>query len=132
MRGGRRRADSEALPIRHVVSLVMLILLSSVGFQGALGDVRSAETLGQQAHTAIQLAAAVAGMVAAVGLWAQRRWVRLPLLMWALLITLSGGLAPVIWGGAGWGTGLGAAAGSAAIAGVIVWLAGGWRAEGEA
>jgi hypothetical protein len=127
MTGDRGRADSEALPIRHVVSLVLLILLSSLGFQRALGDVHSAETLGQQAHTAIQLAAAVAGMAAAVGLWAQRRWVRLPLLMWAVLITLSGGLAPVIWGGTGWGTGLGAAAGSAAIAGVIVWLAGGWQ-----
>jgi hypothetical protein len=120
------------LAIRQVVSLVPLILLSSVGFQEALGEVHSAGTLGQQAHTAIQLAAAVAGMVAAVGLWAQRGWARLPLLMWAILITVTGGLAPVIWGGAGWEAGLGAGARSAAIAGVIVWLAGGWQAGGKA
>jgi hypothetical protein len=132
MTADRSPADAKALTIRHVVSLVLLFLLSSLGFQGALGGVHSAETLGQQAHTAIQLAAAVAGMAAAVGLWAQRRWTHLPLLMWAILITLTGGLAPVIWGGAGWAAGLRAGAASAAIAGVVVWLAGGWQAEREA
>jgi hypothetical protein len=42
---------------------------------------------------------------------------------WAALITLTGGLAPVVWCGSGPATGLAAGASSAAIAGLVIWLA---------
>jgi hypothetical protein len=113
---------SRAALLRGLAVLVLAVL-GALGLQGAIAQLPSAQTGGQRIATAAQFGYAVFGLAAAVGLAARRtRWVRPLLWGWAALVTTTGGLAPVVWGGAGPGAGLLAAAGSAAIAALVLWL----------
>ena len=50
-------------------------------------------------------------------------WARGLLGVWAALVTLTGGLAPVVWGGAATGAGIAAGMASAGVARLVVWFA---------
>jgi hypothetical protein len=80
----------------------------------------SAETVGQQGATAAQFGYALTGLLAAGALLGRRSWANRPLWLWAGLVTLTGGMAPVVWGEAGLGAGLVAGAASAAIAALVI------------
>jgi hypothetical protein len=60
---------------------------------------------------------------AAFGLLLRRSWYRPTLWIWAICITVTAGLAPVVWAGAGPMSGIAAAAATAVIAGIVVLLA---------
>jgi hypothetical protein len=115
----------------HVVAfwtaVVLLVGLSAQGLYSAVEELESAETLGQQAATMIQFGYSLAGLLAAGALVSRRAWSRWVLWLWAGLITLTGGLAPVVWGGSALWVGFAAAVVSAAIAIFVVWLATRWR-----
>jgi hypothetical protein len=70
-----------------------------------------------------QFGYAAAGLVAAGALLGRRSWAGKPLWLWAGLITVTGGMAPVVRGGAGAAVGLVAAVAIAAIAALVMWLA---------
>jgi len=104
-------------------AVTVLVGLSILGLYSAVEELDSAKTLGQQAATATQFGYALAGFLSAAGLVGRRLWARWLLWFWAGLITLTGALAPVVWGGSAMTAGLAAGVASAAIAILVVWLA---------
>jgi len=109
--------------IARWVALALLVAISALGLQSAGSALDSAETGGQVVATAAQFGYALTGLLAAGALLGRRSWARRPLWVWAGLVTLTAGMAPVVWGGAGLGAGFAAGAASAAVAAVVVWLA---------
>ncbi len=84
----------------------------------------SAANRGQRVAAALQLGYGGFGLVAAIALLLGGPRMRLFLAPWALCLVATAGLAPVVWGGAGWWAGALAAALAALIAWGVVWLAG--------
>jgi len=109
--------------IAHWAPIVLLVGLSVLGLQSAIDELGSASTLGQRAATATQFGYALAGLLAAAGLLGRRGWARATLWLWAGLITLTCGMAPVVWGGAGLLPGLAAVVAGGSIAALVLWLA---------
>lgn len=109
--------------VAYWIGVVLLVVVSGLGLSSAMGSLDSITTTGQRVDSFTQFGYALAGFAAAAGLVARRAWARTVLWLWAPLVTLTGGLAPVVWGGSGPGTGLAAGALSAVIAGLVVWLA---------
>lgn len=109
--------------VAHWAAIALLVGLSVLGLQSAVDELDAAATLGQQAATATQFGYALAGLLAAAALLGRRAWARGPMWVWAGLITLTGGMAPVVWGGAGLIVGLVAAVACAGIAACVLWLA---------
>jgi hypothetical protein len=103
--------------------LALLLALSVLGVWSAVGSLDSMSTTGQQVATLTQFGYALTGVVAAGALLAGLPWGSAVLRLWAVLVTVTGGLAPMVWGGAGPGVGLVAAASTAAIAALVAWLA---------
>lgn len=101
--------------------IVLLLVLSVSGFQSVV-EAHAAATAGQKLATASQLAYALVGLLAAGGLVARRSWARAATWIWAALITLTAGLAPVVWGGSAPATGLVVALGIAAVALLVISL----------
>lgn len=109
--------------IAHWAAIALVLALSALGLRSAVDELDSAITLGQQLATATQFGYALVGLVAAGALLTRRSWGRRLLWLWAGLITLTGGMAPVVWGGSGLAAGFVAGVASGAIAGFVVWLA---------
>ena len=105
------------------VGIILIIGLSALGLHSALGESRSAETLGQRAATFTQFGYVVIGLLAAGALLRGYAWARALLSVWVALIAVTGGLAPVVWGGAAVGAGIAAGLASAGVALLVVWLA---------
>jgi hypothetical protein len=103
--------------------LALLLTLSAIGVWSALGSLDSMSTTGQRVATVTQFGYALTGVAAAGTLLAGLPWARAVLWLWAVFLTVTGGLAPMVWGGAGPSAGLAAAATSAAIAALAAWLA---------
>lgn len=104
-------------------AVTVLVGLSTLGLNSAVEELDSAKTLGQQAATATQFGYGLAGLLCTGALLGRRSWALWVLWLWAGLITLTGGLAPVVWGGSAMVTGLAAGVVTAAIALLVVWLA---------
>jgi hypothetical protein len=109
--------------VAHWTAIALILALSALGLNGAVHELPSAATVGQQTATATQFGYALVGLIAVGALFARRQWARRPLWIWAGLITRTGGLAPVVWGEASLLTGFAAAVASAAIAAAVFWLA---------
>jgi hypothetical protein len=105
------------------IGIVLLVAVSLLGLQSAIGQLSEAATTGQWICTWTQWGYAVAGIVAAAGLLMRRSWCRPALWIWAACVAVTGGLAAVVWGGAGPLAGLAAGLASAAVAWVIALLA---------
>jgi hypothetical protein len=110
-------------PIARWMGLALVVAISVLGLQSAVSGLDSAETGGQEAATAAQFGYALTGLLAAGALLSRRSWARRPLWLWAGLVTLTAGMAPVVWSGAGLGVGFAAGAAFAAITAVVIWLA---------
>ncbi|HJQ86508.1 MAG TPA: hypothetical protein VJ820_03480 [Propionibacteriaceae bacterium] len=89
--------------------LALLLAVSVLGILSALGSLDSMSTTGQQVATVTQSGYALTGVVAAGALLAGRLWASAVLWLWAVFLTVTGGLAPMVWGGAGPTAGLAAA-----------------------
>jgi hypothetical protein len=107
----------------HWAGVAMLVVVSALGFWSAQGSLGSISTAGQLAGIVAQFGYAVIGVVAAWTLVRRRERAPALLWVWAALVAITGGLAPVVWGGTEPGIGLMTGATSAAIAGVVAWLA---------
>jgi hypothetical protein len=103
--------------------VALLVALGILGFWSALGSLDSISTAGQRVAIVTQFGYALTAFLAAAALVARHPWARRLLWLWAALTTVTGGLAPVVWGEARPGAGLAAAAASAAIAGLVARLA---------
>lgn len=109
--------------------LAALALPLLTGVLGALDGpeaFRAATTAGQRIAAGTQTAYGILGLTSTIGLARGRGWARPSLITWAILLSITGGMAPVVWGGTGVSTGLLALLATAAIAAGALWL--GWRA----
>lgn len=111
------------IPLSTWIGVGLLVALSALGLDSAIRQLSSAITAGQRIATATQFGYAVAGLLGAGAALMRTHWARLILWIWAGLITITGGMAPVVWGGARALAGLAAGLASAGIAGLIMWLA---------
>jgi hypothetical protein len=101
--------------------IILLVVLSALGLQSAL-ELDPAETAGQQVATATQFGYALAGVVGAGALVRRRPWALGVVWLWAGLLTLTGGLAPIVWGGSALAAGLAAGLASGAMAALVIWM----------
>lgn len=101
--------------------LVMLLLCAFLGARNGLRELQVAASSGQRLAGWIELGYGLFGLLAAGTLW-QGRFKQTVLLLvgWATLLTVTGFLAPLVWGGATRGIALLSAAGTAAVATLVL------------
>jgi membrane-associated phospholipid phosphatase len=104
------------------IGILLLVTVCLLGVQSAIGQMSDAATTSQWTCTWTQWVYAVAGIVAAAGFVMRRSWHRPVLWIWAVFVTITGGLAPVVWGGSPPMVALVAGLASATIAVVVILL----------
>jgi hypothetical protein len=105
--------------------LTLLLLASAyLGLTGGIPLVREAHTAAQAVATGTELLYGVAAVAALVGLASRYRWTLRILLVWALGLTATSGLAPVVWGNAAVTTGVVSGAVAGLVLALILW---GWH-----
>lgn len=101
--------------------LVMLLLCAFLGLLNGPREIGIARTPGQRLAAWAELGYGVTGFGSAAALWAGRlRPTMLLLVAWATLITVTGFLAPMVWGGATRNIALLSAIGTGAIATLVL------------
>jgi hypothetical protein len=116
-----------AWPVLRITLVVALVAVTAYGgISDGLDTVREATTRGQAIGAASQLAYGPLSLVVLLAMAFRPRWVTPLLAAWGLALTVTGTLAPVVWGEAGWGAG---AAGGVATALVAALVIAGWRAH---
>jgi len=102
----------------------ILLLASSWGLRNGPREWSLAENTAERFASLIETCYGLLGLLTAAALYTGHPATRRLLLVWAGLITTTGGLAPVIWGGAPMLSGIAAGVASATMAGFVVWLGG--------
>ena len=110
----------------RLAALALPLLTGLLGAFEGPESFGSATTAGQRIAAGTQTAYGILGLTSTIGLAQGRAWARLSLIAWAILLCITGGMAPVVWGGTDVNTGLFALLATAAIAAGALWL--GWRA----
>ena len=111
----------------RLAAIVLLLLASALlGVTQGLEIVTRSTTSGQQATTTAQLVYGFAGAGALSSMLRRTRWTSRLIALWGVGVTVTSGLAPVVWGGAPIVVGVVSAAG-AALSAALVWF--GWRAH---
>ena len=108
--------------VKFIAAILVLLLFSALGAQGLINQFQSVTSFGQQISTAAQVAYVILGVLAAFAFLTRRRWSRQVLYAWAVALVLTGGTAPVVWGGAGLVAGILAVLVTALIAACVFWL----------
>jgi hypothetical protein len=93
-------------PLRVVIPAVVIAALSVWGSVSAVDQWRYAVGAGQIAATLTQAAYGVFGLLVGLGALWRRRALGPLLWLWALCVIATAALAPVVWGGTPWTTGL--------------------------
>ena len=81
-------------------ALVVIAALGVPSLINTLGEWRSAHTTGQRLVTIVELGFSIVGYLGVIAVIRRLAWARPAILGWAVLITLTAGLAPYFWGGA--------------------------------
>lgn len=103
------------------VAIVLLVVLCGTGMNSARDAWPAMQSAGQRAQTAAQVIYSLAGLLAAVALAARWPIARRLFRIFAIAIVVAAALAPTVWGGSAWWTGIPAAAVGALIA-WLIWL----------
>jgi hypothetical protein len=118
----RRKIMTESTrQILRALALLLWLLFAWQGISGGIAQLSSTETALQRAQTYSQLAFGILSLLVVATAFRARavsRYARIP---WAVAVVLAAGLAPVAWGGTGWGSGAAAAALGVVIAAVLLW-----------
>ena len=109
--------------IWFVAPFIMLLLCAALGLRNGPQELRIATTGGQQLAAWSELGYGAFGLLGALMFYQGRRTAMFLMIVWATLMTLTGALAPVVWGGASLPIGILSAAGTAAVATTVLQLA---------
>jgi hypothetical protein len=110
------------LRIRTWIALVVIVALCVPAVMNAPSEWQGAETRAQHVATIIEVSYGAFGIVGAIATILRAPWSRLAILGWAVLITLTAGLAPRVWGGSSLPMALLSAVFGALIATVVAML----------
>lgn len=109
--------------IWFVAPFVMLLLCAALGLRNGPQELRLAVSKGQQLAAYFELGYGVLALLAALALYHRHQATMFLMVGWATLITITGAMAPVVWGGAPLKIGILSAVGTAAIATLVLQLA---------
>jgi hypothetical protein len=109
--------------IWFVAPFIMLLLCAALGLRNGPEALKVAATRGQQLAAFSEVGYGVFGCLAALLFYQGRRAAMFLMIAWATLMTVTGALAPVVWGGASVPIGILSAAGTAAVATLVLQLA---------
>lgn len=103
--------------------LVTLVMGASVwlGLYEGRNGLRDAQGSGQRAAAVFQILYGIAAIFGLIALFFRPGWARPAFGVWAGTLTATAALAPIVWGGAGWGTGVVSGVAAAIIAGLVCW-----------
>ena len=106
------------------LGVAILLVLAWTGLYAGVTQIAETRTLGQEIQTIAQLDYGILSVLAIVArFWIHRYQWRLAIwLVWVVSLAAAGGLAPVVWGEAGIGTGLLAGCATLLIALGVLWL----------
>lgn len=107
--------------VRLWAVVVLLLFCAYGGIVVGLDALRSVSTPGQRIAGASQLVYGISAVAALLALLLRRRWSMPLLLVWGAALTLTGGMAPVVWGEQNALVGLLGAAVVAPIVGLVLW-----------
>jgi hypothetical protein len=114
-------------PLLHRVRLlaVSAVLLVAIwlGLKDGLNGVRGADSVPQRIAAMLQLAYGVAAAASLVAIVTRRAWLPWAIAAWVLTITLTGAMAPIVWGGAPWSSGVLGGGATALVTGLVAWAA---------
>lgn len=105
-----------------VLSLVLLGGFAALGIWNGISDLSGATTRLQLLTSIAQLAYGILALIALPALLIGWRGLPIVLQTWVVAVTVTGGLAPVAWGGASVGAGVAAMILSCVIALGIIWV----------
>jgi hypothetical protein len=105
-----------------ILSLVILAGLGVLGTWNGVSDLQDATTRLQLATSLTQLGYGLLSLIAIPGLLIGWNGLKTVLRAWLVAISITGGLAPVAWGGASAGTGIAALILTFFIALAIIWV----------
>jgi len=108
-------------PLRVVIPAVVIAGLSAWGSISAVDEWRFATGSGQTAATLTQAAYGVFGILVGLAAVWRRRALGPLLWLWALAVTATAALAPVVWGETSWMTGLWSALVAAVVVALFAW-----------
>lgn len=127
MGSGRAVSSSAMRPSLRLAGLVFVVasLLATAWLGLVVGwdSFTGTETGGQRIAASTQLFYGAASLLALAGLALRARWIHAALALWAVTLTVTGAMAPVVWGGAGWAGGAGAGLITALGATLVAWCA---------
>ena len=109
-------------PLLRYVGLALLLALAWLGIKGAIDQWSEALSVGQRVQTISQLAYGLLALLTIMAVLASHRLARVSQIAWLASITVAALLAPVVWGGAGWASGLAAGAAALLVGLGILWL----------
>jgi hypothetical protein len=99
-----------------VVALLFLLAFAFLGLRSAPQEWPSATSTAQRIATIAEAGYGLFALLSAVALWMGHRSTMALAYVWAVLLTIAAGMAPVVWGGTGLGIGVAALAVIGAIA----------------
>jgi hypothetical protein len=105
-----------------VVGIPLLLALAWFGLRGGIGEWSLTESIGQRIQTAAQFAYGLFSLLTVASLFLTGMITRIVRASWLVAITIAGGMAPVVWGGAAWWAGLVAGLAVLLLGLLILWL----------
>lgn len=107
--------------IRFVLVLVLMAAWVWLGITEGLNGWQDAASPGQRVCAGSQILSGVAAITCLIALFGHPAWLRLACAIWAALLTITGGTAPVVWGGTPVWQGILAGAITALVAALVCW-----------
>jgi len=105
------------------LALVNLALIATawLGLREGMNSLHGATTGGQRLAAGTQLLYGGTALLGLLALLSRGRWALIVLVVWAVALTATATLAPVVWGGTGWQSGALTGAITAVIALLVFW-----------
>jgi hypothetical protein len=107
--------------LRLILVMAPLAVWAWLGITEGLNGWQDAASAGQRICAASQILSGVAAIPCLIALFSQPAWLRLAFLVWAALLTMTGGTAPVVWGGTPVWQGIVAGGITALVAALVCW-----------
>jgi len=104
------------------VACLLFLVLAFNGLVGGVGQLHDANTPGRQIETATQMAYGLFALLSLVTTFRARHWAPLLLTSFAISASVAGGLASVVWGESGVGTGVLSGFAALAVTLVMIWM----------